>query len=153
MNSSTPAVHVGQTVDTVTIDVEVGKIREFARATHARDSAYTDLDCARSAGFDRHPATPTHVVVAGHQRDQQAFVRSLGLAIERVVVGSVDWEYARPVVAGDSLTGTRQVVGDTTKEGKRGGSMRLVTLETRWTDESGELVVTQREVLIERGAA
>ncbi|WP_052067927.1 FAS1-like dehydratase domain-containing protein [Rhodococcoides fascians] len=151
MDPSKPETTIDRVVDTVTVDVEVGKIREFARATHATDTVHTDFDAAHGAGFERLPATPTHVVVAGHQRDQQAFVRSLGLAIERIVVGSVEWEYARPLAAGDRIVGTRRVVDDTTKHGKRGGAMRLVTLETQWVDESGDVVVTQREVLIERG--
>ncbi|GGL17116.1 FAS1-like dehydratase domain-containing protein [Nocardia jinanensis] len=141
----------GAVVDRVSFEVEAGKVREFAHATRATDAVHTDPQAAAAAGFARMPATPTHVVVAGHHRDQQQFVRDLGLAIERVVVGSVKWEYHRPLVAGDRLTGTRRVVADTTKEGKRGGTMRLVTLETSWVDDSGETAVTQREVLIERG--
>ncbi|QII07846.1 MaoC family dehydratase [Rhodococcoides fascians A25f] len=141
----------GRVLDSVTLDVEAGKIREFARATRTTDAVHTDATAASRAGFDRLPATPTHVVVAGHQRDQKEFVRALGLAIERVVVGSVEWKYLRPLLAGDTVTGTRRVVDDTTREGKRGGSMRLVTLETTWADSSGQAVIIQREVLIERG--
>lgn len=139
-------------VDVVSFEVEAGKVREFARATHAAERAHTDVDAAVAAGFTAIPATPTHVVVAGHHRNQQEFVRRLGLAIERVVVGSVEWEYVRPVVVGDRLTGTRRVVDDVIRDGKRGGMMRLVTLETVWTDNSDVTVLTQREVLIERGA-
>ncbi|GAB93582.1 FAS1-like dehydratase domain-containing protein, partial [Gordonia rhizosphera] len=128
------------------------KVREFATATHATDPVHTDAEAAARAGFGRIPATLTHVVVAGHHRNQQEFVKALGLTIERVVVGSVEWDYARPVVAGDRLTGTRRVVDDITREGKRGGTMRLVTLETTWVDADGDTAVTQREVLIERGA-
>lgn len=142
----------GTVLDTVSFEVEAGKVREFARATHTADPVHTDPEAAAAAGFGTVPATATHVVVAGHHRDQQAFVRALGLAIERVVVGSVEWEYARPLAAGDHLTGTRRVVEDTTKEGRRGGTMRLVTLETAWVDGTGETAVTQREVLIERSA-
>lgn len=140
-------------LDVVSFDIEAGKVREFARATHSADPVHTDADAALSAGFTSIPATPTHVVVAGHHRNQQEFVRQLGLAIEHVVVGSVEWEYHRPLVAGDHLTGTRRVVDDTTREGKRGGTMRLVTLETSWVDAAGARAVTQREVLIERGAS
>ncbi|MEV4123797.1 MaoC family dehydratase N-terminal domain-containing protein [Nocardia sp. NPDC049707] len=143
---------VGSVLDVVSFEVEAGKIREFATATHALDPVHTDGEAAAAAGFANPPATPTHVVVAGHHRNQQQFVRALGLAIERVVVGSVEWQYTRAPVVGDRLTGTRRVVDDTTKEGKRGGTMRLVTLETDWADSSGDTVVTQREVLIERGA-
>lgn len=142
----------GSVLDVVSFEVEAGKIREFATATHALDPVHTDTAAATEAGFTNLPATPTHVVVAGHHRNQQQFVRDLGLAIERVVVGSVEWHYTRPPAVGDRLTGTRRVVDDTTKDGKRGGTMRLVTLETEWTDSAGDRVLTQREVLIERGA-
>ncbi|MEV0110046.1 MaoC family dehydratase N-terminal domain-containing protein [Nocardia sp. NPDC050799] len=138
-------------LDAVSFEVEAGKIREFARATHAADPVHTDPVAAAAAGLAAVPATATHVVVAGHHRDQQRFVRDLGLTIERVVVGSVEWEYRRPLLAGDALTGTRRVVSDTVKEGRRGGSMRLVTLETTWADATGVTAVVQREVLIERG--
>ncbi|WP_280506114.1 FAS1-like dehydratase domain-containing protein [Nocardia farcinica] len=141
----------GAVLDVVSFAVEAGKVHEFARATRAADPIHTDPEAASAAGFAGVPATPTHVVTAGHYRDQKQFVRDLGLAIERVVVGSVEWDYHRPLLVGDRLTGTRRVVADTTKEGKRGGTMRLVTLETIWTDDAGDTAVTQREVLIERG--
>ncbi|MGB6244331.1 MULTISPECIES: FAS1-like dehydratase domain-containing protein [Gordonia] len=146
------SVPVGGVLDQVEFTVEEGKIAEFARATHAADPVHTRTAAAVETGLAAIAATPTHVVVAGHHRDQQAFVAALGLAIERIVVGSVDWEYERPLVAGDRLTGTRRVVDDTVREGRRGGNMRLVTLETRWIDDRGDVAVTVREVLIERGA-
>ncbi|MGH3432070.1 MAG: FAS1-like dehydratase domain-containing protein [Thermocrispum sp.] len=145
------AATVGQIVDEVAFDIERGKIREFARATHASDPVHTDAGATRAAGFEHVLATPTHVVVAGHQRDQRGFVEALGLRIDRIVVGSVRWEYVRPLTAGDTVRGVRRIVGDERKEGKRGGTMRLVTLETEYTDAAGEVVVRQREVLVERG--
>ena len=135
------------TVDEVAFDVERGKILEFARATLAEDPVHTDPRAARAAGFEDVPATPTHVVVAGHHRDQRGFVDKLGLAYERVVVGSVTWTYLRPVLAGDHLTGVRRVVDDVRKK-----SLRIVTLETEYTDQHGEVAVRVREALIERGA-
>ncbi|GAC84665.1 hypothetical protein GP2_024_00920 [Gordonia paraffinivorans NBRC 108238] len=142
----------GDVLDVVSFEVEAGKIREFARATQTADPVHTDPQAAAEAGFTAVAATPTHVVVAGHHRNQQEFVRALGMDIKRIVVGSVSWDYARPLVAGDQLTGTRRVVSDERKDGKRGGTMRLVTLETVWADPAGQAAVTQREVLIERGA-
>jgi len=152
--TSPPArqLSTGSVLDVVSFEVEAGKVREFAVATHAADAIHTSEEAAAAAGFASIPATPTHVVVAGHHRHQQQFVQALGLAIERVVVGSVKWHYTRPPVVGDRLTGTRRVADDLTKPGKRGGVMRLVTLETEWVDQAGDTVVTQREILIERGA-
>jgi len=133
---------VGTMVDRVAFTVEQGKVLELARATGATSADHTE------GGL----ATATHVVVAGHHRDQQGFVAALGLDIRRIVVGSVSWEYARPLRVGDELVGTRTVVGDETREG-RSGTNRLVTLETAWTDPDGAVLVRQREVLVERGAS
>jgi acyl dehydratase len=144
---------VGLTVDTVSFDVEAGKVREFARATRSIDGIHTDTAEAARRGSLTVLATATHVVVSGHHRDQKAFVERLGLDIRRIVVGSTAWEYSRPLRAGDSLTGVRTVVGDETKTSKGGTTMRLVTLETEYVDAAGEVAVRQREVLIERGAA
>lgn len=134
-------------VDEVTFDVERGKILEFARATFAEDPVHVSEAAARAAGFERVPATPTHVVVAGHHRDQRGFVEKLGLTFERVVVGSVKWTYLRPLLAGDRVHGVRRVAGD-----RRKGALRIVTLETDYVDTAGASVVRVRETLIERGA-
>jgi hypothetical protein len=135
---------IGAVVDVVAFDVERGKIAEFARATRAEDPRHHDADA---------PATATHVVVAGHHRDQAAFVEKLGLELSRIVVGSVSWEYERPLRAGDSIVGTRTVIADERRTGRQGGTMRLITLETVYVDAAGTVAVRQREVLIERGTA
>lgn len=143
---------IGLIVDQVTVEIEQGKIREFARATFTQDPVHTSSQIARKAGFGAAPATATHLVVTGHLRDQQGFVDRLGLALERVVVGGVRWEYLRPLVAGDRVTATRTVVGDVIRPGKRGGTMRIVTLETAFVDGAGDTVARQRDTIIEREA-
>ncbi|MCU1643046.1 MAG: MaoC domain protein dehydratase [Nocardia sp.] len=145
-------LELGAIVDEVDYVVERGKIGEFARATGTEDLVHIDEKSAVAAGFDSIPATLTHSVVAGHQRDQRGFVEKLGLRMERVVVGSVRWRYVRPLTAGDSLRGIRRVVADETREGRRGGAMRIVTLETEYRDVTGATILTQEEVLIERGS-
>jgi acyl dehydratase len=140
----------GQLVDEVELPVERGKIREFARATFTADPIHTIEALALKAGFSGIPATGTYSVAAGHYRDQAAFVERLGLSIARIVVGSVSWTYLRVVVAGDVLTATRLVESDESRVGKS-GPMRIITLATRFVDQQGDLVLIQREVLIERG--
>jgi hypothetical protein len=144
---------IGTVVDRVAFDVERGKVKEFARATFAEDAIHTAPEVAARRGFRDVLATGTHVVVSGHHRDQRGFVAQLGLELSRVVVGSVSWHYERPLTASDALEGIRRVVADKTREGRRGGTMRLVTLETEFIDQDGVVAVTQREVLIERERA
>lgn len=141
----------GTLVDHVEFEVEKGKIHEFSRATRTENAVHRDPEAAAEAGFDRIPATLTHSVVAGHYRDQAGFVQRLGLELGRIVVGSVRWKYRRPLVAGDTLRGDRRVVGEEVREGKRGGVMRVITLETEYRDATGDTVLTVQEVLIERG--
>lgn len=132
---------IGMVVDRVAFSVEQGKVLELAKATGASDPAH------RGEGL----ATATHVVIAAHHRDQRGFLDALGLDIRRVVVGSVSWDYARPLRVGDEVVGTRTVVADETRA-RRSGTHRLVTLETEYADPAGAVVVRQREVLVERGA-
>jgi hydroxyacyl-ACP dehydratase HTD2-like protein with hotdog domain len=128
---------IGTVVDEFSFGVEAGKVREFARAI--------------GAGGEGVPLTFS--VVAGHYRDARAAVEKLGLDIRRVVVGEVEWEYARPLVVGDQLSARRVVADVKTREGSRGGAMTLVTLETEFRDADGEVALRQREVLIETGAS
>lgn len=141
----------GRLVDEVTLPVERGKVREFIRATGTSDPMHVDPDAAASAGFAGIPAPLTFSVTTAHLRDQQAFVRGLGLARERIVVGSVSWEYRRPLLVGDELQAVRRVESDESRVG-RSGPMRFVTLATEFTDQHGDVVLVQREVLIEREA-
>lgn len=146
-----PGPLVGRLVDVITLDIERGKIAEFARATGTQSPLHTDAATAAQAGLADIAATATHVVAAGHQRDPQAWVAQLGLARERIVVGSVSWEYLRPLVAGDRVTGRRTVTGDQVAQGSS-GSLRIITLQTDWTDDAGVVTTRQVESIIERGA-
>jgi acyl dehydratase len=143
---------VGTVVDEVTFAVEEGKVREFALAIKDPAARYRDHDAAAAEGFESVPAPPTFTVVAGHYRDAAVAVNKLGLDITRIVVGEVEWEYERPVLVGDRLHGRRVVTDIRSREGGRGGRMTLVTLETEFRDQHGEVAVRQRETLIEAGA-
>lgn len=144
---------VGDVVDEVAFTVEAGKVAEFARATATEDPVHTDADAAAAVGLPGPAATATHVVVSGHHRDQRAMVEGLGLALERVMVGSVRWRYHRPLVVGDRLRGARRLVGDEQVGGRAGKApMRRLTLETAFVDATGDTAVEWQEIVLERGA-
>jgi len=130
---------IGTVVDEFSFGVEAGKVREFARAIHAPSDPVDGVPL-------------TFSVVAGHYRDARAAVEKLGLDIRRVVVGEVEWEYSRALAVGDWLDARRVVADVKTREGSRGGTMTLVTLETEFRDAAGSVALRQREVLIETGA-
>jgi hydroxyacyl-ACP dehydratase HTD2-like protein with hotdog domain len=124
---------VGLVIDEVDFPVEEGKVREFAIGV---------------GDSDLRSVPPTFSTVAGHWRDQAAMVALLGLDLRRVVVGGSEWEYHAPLVIGDRLRGRRVVKAVEEKQSAR-GPMKLFTLETRFERANGDLVVVQRDTVIE----
>jgi acyl dehydratase len=140
---------IGMELDEVTVCVERGKVREFARALHHEDAVHLDPEAAREAGFDAVAAPLTYGAVAMHWRDRDAAIEDLGFDFKRLLHGGTAWTYERPLVAGDELTCRRRVGDVKRRDGKRGGSMTFVTVETEFLDGSGEVVLRQEDTLIQ----
>lgn len=138
----------------VRFPLDRSKLAELARAFHDQDPAWYDEAAASAAGFHGVPAPPTVGVLADHWRKDGllAFATIAGLDVERVLHGEVAWEYLRPLRMGDELTATSTVSDIAKREGRRGGTMTLVTVETDFVDQRGELALRRRDVLIEREA-
>jgi acyl dehydratase len=142
---------VGVCIDEVEFPVEEGKIREFASAVSDPNPIYRDREAARAAGHPSIPAPPTFSIVAAHWRDQAAMVQRLGLDLRRIVVGEAQWDYLGAVYAGDRLSGARIVKEVIERSGRRGGRMAMITIETELRNQRGELVLRQRDLVIELG--
>jgi hydroxyacyl-ACP dehydratase HTD2-like protein with hotdog domain len=127
------ASRVGLVIDEVDFPVEEGKVREFAVAVGDGDFRSVPL---------------TFSTVAGHWRDQAAMVALLGLDLPRVVVGGSEWEYHASLAIGDRLRGRRVVKAVEEKQSAR-GPMTVITLETRFERRNGDIVVVQRDTLME----
>lgn len=120
--------------------VEWGKVREFARAVH-------------DARIGRDPPVPplTFPVVLSAEFIER-FVRDiLPLDRRRTVHGEQDYEYLKPLHVGQLIRCSARIVRDEVKKGKRGGQMRVVTVEIRFQDDrSGEVVGYERMTAIEQ---
>lgn len=140
-----------QDLGSVTFPVERSKLAELARAFHDQDPMWHNLDASRAAGFTEIPVPPTVTVLADHWRDGGALAsaKALGADLTRLLHGGASWEYLLPIRVGDELTATTRVGEVTTREGKRGGTMTLVTLETAYVNQLGELAARRHDTLIE----
>jgi hypothetical protein len=133
--------------------IEAGKIREFAFAIRDDNPLYFDAAEAKRLGFADVPAPPTYPMLAGIFQPEGRMQLPRGIDVRRVLHGEQEFIYYRPIVAGDVLTGVTRLAGTERKEGRRGGTMKLYTLETEYRDPAGEVVLLSRMLLIETGRA
>jgi acyl dehydratase len=142
---------MAEDVLTFQLPVEREAIKEFALAVGEDNPIFFDTDAATQAGLPDVAAPPTFTArqifpVPREEREQRL---GANLDYKRVLHGEQEFVYKRLPIAGEQLTGTMRIAKDFTKEGKRGGNMRFVTYESKFTDTEGEEVLTARYTLIE----
>jgi hypothetical protein len=129
-----------------TMPVERGKIREFAIATGSRSPEYLDADDAPI------PATFLRTVAFWRPDGAPSVMSGLDLNLRRILHGEQEFVFfGEPPTAGTELTVTQRLESVTEKEGRRGGTMRLVVVVDDFTDPAGRLVAQARSTLIETG--
>jgi len=133
------------------LPVERGKVREFALAVGATDPVHFDVGEAEARGLADALAPPTFTVTQAWQVTREEREEALGANLEygRVLHGEQEFVYERLPVAGEVLTGAMRISADVTKPGKKGGAMRFVTYESRFSDSGGHLVLTAYYTLIQ----
>jgi hypothetical protein len=135
---------LGATGRPFALDVERGKIREFARATFAP-----------VPDDDRPTAPPTFLTTAFHWQDggtdpwqQVRMDPSRGLHAEQDFVF-----HGPPPKAGDRLVGTSRITDIYEKQSRRGGTLTFVVMVTEFRDPSGRLVAEAKLTGVETGQA
>ena len=145
--------------------LERGPLTRFAESVTETDAVYRRRDAAVDAGFDDVPAPPTYFFSAAEfwgafpddqppdavpERSPMAEVMGELMAGGGLILhGEQEFEYHRPVVAGERLTSEGTVTDLYSKEsGER--TMTFLVTETTWRDESGEVVLVSRMNLIHR---
>jgi hypothetical protein len=128
--------------------VELGKVREFARATQSNHPSY-DVD-------PRPVISPTFLAAAALwvPPDAPRTYEALGMDLHRVLHGEQEFRfYAEPIRAGDRLTVTIRLESVTTKTGRRGGSMRIAKVVTEFTNAEDDVVARAWSTTIETEGA
>ncbi len=141
---------IGRESPPVTVAVDAEQIRRFADAIGDPNPLYYDEDYARSKGFRSIIAPPTFLTTIGRwpwqRRDETLFRIPYG----RVAIhGEQEYEWFRPVQAGDVITMTSRIVDIYEKAG-RTGRMLFVVTESRYVNHFGELVAVARSTGIRR---
>lgn len=137
----------------ITFDLPVtrDKVLAFAEAVGEDNPICRDSEAARLQGFPDIVAPPTFTVtqIFPVPRDEREKRLGANLDYARVLHGEQEFVYERLPIAGETLHGTMRIAKDFLKEGKRGGHMRFVTYESKFTDDDGALVLTANYTLLE----
>lgn len=140
--------HIGLNLGTMTVDVERGRLRFFAKATGQTDPIFTDLDAARAAGHPDLPVPPTFFFsLELEARDGFGYLKTLGVDLRQLLHGEQRFTYHRVAHAGERLTLSTHVADITAK---KGGAMELITRVTTITSESGDPVAKSTGVMVVR---
>jgi acyl dehydratase len=155
---------IGKPTGTTVVTVERGQLGLFAQAVKDESPVYRDPRAAAAAGLPGVPAPPTYPFVMENfgaypelQTDDapagnpMADVLGPLMANGGIILhGEQEFNYHRPVFAGDVLVGEGRVVDAYQKESK-GKTMTFVVVETAWSDRAtGEPVCTSRMNIIHR---
>ena len=139
----------GKTGKPVTMRVEMGKVREFAKSIKDPNPLYYDEQVAtREIGGLMPP--PTFLMTRDHW-DEGEGRPHFQLDLRRLLHGGQEFEYLKPIYVGDTLTALTKVTNVYEKTGGRGGTMTFIIMDTEFTNQQGEKVAVSRATLIETG--
>jgi MaoC dehydratase-like protein len=124
-----------------TMRVELGKVREFARAVKDDNPVYRQE--ARSV------APPTFLMTIAFWIGDLGQTRSaVKLDYRRLLHGEQEFEYVKPIHAGDVLRVRSRTQDVFEKQGSRGGKMLFVLMESEYRNQRDEVVAYSRNTLI-----
>lgn len=138
---------IGYTFPAFRFVVEEGKIAEFAKAILCSDPCFFDAGAARQNGYRAQPAPPTFSTAAMHWQPPQEG-NPLDLDLTRVLAGGNEWEYLKPVVAGDAFT-VRSHIADVSRRHGSKGEMTFIVKEMHFYDADEQLALIARSTIIE----
>jgi acyl dehydratase len=129
---------IGLTMPPFTVDVEPGRLRQFAKAIGQDDPIYIDEAAARAAGHPGLPVPPTFLFCLEMEGPDPGALRDrLGIDLAKVLHGEQRFISHRMAHAGDRLS-FEQRVADIYD--KKGGLLEFMVRETRVSNQRGEPV-------------
>lgn len=136
---------IGKSTRAQSVEIEKGQIRRFAQAIGEDNSIHTDEAAAKAAGFPSLVAPPTFPAALS-QLD--GLLEELELDPLATMHAEEEYEYFRPLCAGDELSIVHRVVDVYDKQAPN-GKLLFVVIETRGTDKRSRPVFKGRRVLVE----
>jgi hypothetical protein len=139
---------IGKDLPPITVTVDAGRLRFFAKAIGETNPVFTDLETAKAAGHRDLPVPPTYLFgIELESPDPFAWLAGIGVDLRRVLHGEQSFTYHSTAVAGDVLTATPRI-GNVYS--KKGGTLEFIEKASTVTRENGDLVAELKTVIVVR---
>ncbi|WP_319445507.1 MULTISPECIES: MaoC family dehydratase N-terminal domain-containing protein [unclassified Mycobacterium] len=139
---------IGKEFPPLTMTVDAGRLRFFAKAIGETNPVFTDLETAKAAGHRDLPVPPTFLFgIELESPDAFAWLADIGVDLRRVLHGEQSFTYHSPAVAGDVLTVAPRI-GNVYS--KKGGALDFIEKASAVTRENGDLVAELKTVIVVR---
>ena len=139
---------VGTLLPAVTMTIERGRLRLFAKATGQTDPIYTQVDAANAAGLPDLPVPPTFLSsIEQEVPDPFAWLAELGVDLRMILHGEQAFSYHAMAFAGDTLTAEPRIADTYVK---RGGALEFIVKQTAIRRADGEAVADLESVIVVR---
>lgn len=123
---------IGRTSTPVKNEVEKGAIRKFADAIGDPNPLYRDADFAATTRYGNIIAPPTFTITFDHGEFDGFSTKTPGL-----IHGEQEFNYERPICAGDVITCSAKIANVYDRTGKS-GKMTFVVVEQTGVNQHGE---------------
>jgi acyl dehydratase len=139
---------IGHASPPCTLDVERGRLRQFAHAIGETRAVYVDETAARAAGYPDLPVPPTFLFCLEMDRpNPYGWFDEVGIPLPKVLHGEQRFTYHAMAFAGDWLTFDSRIADI---YDKKGGALEFVVQDNRITNQHGTLVAEFRRVVVIR---
>lgn len=139
---------VGHALPPVRVDVERGRLRQFAKAVGENRPEYVDQEASRRLGWPDLPVPLSFFFcLEMEQPDPWSFLQSLDVELNRVLHGEQSFVYHAPAWAGDRLTLSPKIVDI---YAKRDGALEFIVKETAVTRQDQTPIADLRSILVVR---
>jgi len=136
---------IGKSTRPQVFEVEKGQIRRFATAIGEDNPVHLDEKAAKAAGYPSLLAPPTFAAVL---HALEPLFDELDIDSQSIMHAEEEYEYFRPICAGDRISLTHRI-SDVYDKQAPNGRLIFIVIETRALDKRSRPVCKGRRVLVE----
>jgi acyl dehydratase len=139
---------IGKKYEPFTIEVEKGRIAQFAKSIGEDSPIYFDEKSAKNANYRAIPAPPTFLYTITMDAGQSFNVlEDMGIEKTNAVHGEQGFTYHNTICAGDIITGQQEIVDI---YDKKNGALWFIVTNIKLVNQTGEHMSDLHSVIVVR---